>query len=213
MAYIEYKKIKGRLYKYERRSYREGGKVKHTSKYIGPAEPVGKRKKGQGRKPNVFVRPLDSEEIKELHKAKKSSNSFTKDRATIILLSADHLSVEEISRRTNRERRSVVDAIREFTAKGINALQKGKAKGATPKFTEATKKVILMHFSKQPKNFGLHFVTWTLPRFREYLVEYNVVNSISIERLRQILDGAGARLKKSKRWQYSPDSEFHKKNL
>lgn len=213
MAYLEYKKIKGKLYKYERRSYRIGDKVKHTSKYLGPAEPVGTRKKGQGRKPEVFVRALSKDEISILQKAKKSGNSFTKDRATVLLLSSDHLSVLEIGKRTNKERRSVAYAIQEFNANGIKALQRGKAKGAAPKFSETTKKVILMHFSKQPKDFGLHFTTWTLPRFREYLMEDKVVDSISIERLRQILDEAGARLKRSKRWQYSPDPEFHKKKL
>ena len=70
-----------------------------------------------------------------------------------------------------------------------------------------------MHFSKQPRDFGLHFTTWTLPRFRNHLVNYKVVESISIERLRQILDEAGARLKRSKRWQYSPDKDFDKKNF
>lgn len=213
MAYIEYKKIKGKLYKYERRSYRVGDKIKHTSKYLGPVELAGKRKRGQGRKAEVFVRPLNNEELKELNKAKKSSNSFTKDRATIILLSHAHLSVEEISNKTNRERRSVVYAVKKFNAEGILALQRGKAKGATPKFNDLTKKVILLHFSKQPKDFGLHFTTWTLPRLKKHLVDYKVVESISIERLRQIIGEVGARLKRSKRWQYSPDPEFDKKKL
>lgn len=213
MAYIEYKRIKGKLYKYERRSYRVGDKIKHTSKYLGPAEPAVKRRKGQGRKPEVFVRSPSNDELLALKKAKKSSNSFTKDRATVILLSQDHMGVGEISKRTNKERRSIVYAIKEFNAKGINALQQGKAKGAVPKFTGVTKKIILMHFSKQPKDFGLHFTTWTLPRFKKHLADFKVVDSISIERLRQILDTAGARLERSKRWQYSPDPEFSKKNL
>jgi len=37
------------------------------------------------------------------------------------------------------------------------------------------------------------------------------VDAISIETLRQILIKRGAKLKKSKRWQYSPDKEFAKK--
>ena len=54
-----------------------------------------------------------------------------------------------------------------------------------------------MHFSQKPSKFSYHFTTWTLPRLKKHLIEYNVVDSISIERLRQILDEAGARLKMS----------------
>jgi hypothetical protein len=43
-------------------------------------------------------------------------------------------------------------------------------------------------------------------------MEQEVVDSISIETLRQMIIKRGAKLKKSKRWQYSPDKEFAKKN-
>ena len=70
-----------------------------------------------------------------------------------------------------------------------------------------------MHFSQKPSKFNYHFTTWTLPRFRKHLMDYKVVDSISIEKVRQMLDEAGARLRRSKRWQYSPDKDFGKKNL
>ena len=104
-------------------------------------------------------------------------------------------------------------AIKKFNSKGLKALQRGKAKGAIPKFDDIKKKIMLMHFSKTPIGFGYHFSTWTLPRFAKHLIDYKVVDSISIEKVRQILDEAGARLKRSKRWQYSPDKDFDKKNL
>ena len=70
-----------------------------------------------------------------------------------------------------------------------------------------------MHFSQKPSKFNCHFTAWTLPRFRNHLMDYKVVDSISIEKVRQMLDEAGARLRRSKRWQYSPDKDFGKKNL
>lgn len=207
--------IKGREYKYEVKNYREGNKVKHKKKYIGPIEPINKaqRKKGQGRKPKIFVRDLTKEDKEFLEKAKKSSSSFTRDRAKIILLSSNKISVKDVAKNSATEIRKVRKAIKEFNKKGILALQRGKAKGATPKFTKEINSLILMHFSKQPKDFDLHFTAWTLPRFRKHLIDYKVVDSISIEKVRQIIDNAGARLKRSKRWQYSPDSEFDKKKL
>ena len=213
--HTEIYKIKGKEYRYEVKNYRTGKKIKHKKKYLGPVNPVNRkeRKKGAGRKPNIFVRsPLD-EEKQLLKKAVKSNNSFVRDRARIILLSANKLSVKQISKNLIFELRKIRKAIKDFNNRGLDALQRGKAKGAVPKFTDITKKVILMHFSKQPRDFGLHFTAWTLPRFKNHLIDYKIVDSISIERLRQILDGAGARLKRSKRWQYSPDKDFDKKKL
>jgi hypothetical protein len=207
--------IKGRKYKYEVENYREGKQIKHKKKYIGPVEPINKmeRKKGGGRKAKLFVRELTEDEMESLEKATKSSSAFTKDRARIILLSASKINAIEIAKRSANEIRKIRAAITSFNNMGLAALQRGKAKGAIPKFSDATNSIILMHFSKQPKDFGLHFTTWTLPRFTKHLIDYKVVESISIEKVRQILDKAGARLKKSKRWQYSPDKEFYKKKF
>ena len=213
--HTEIYKIKGKEYRYEVKNYRTGKKIKHKKKYLGPVNPVNRkeRKKGAGRKPNIFVRSLLDEEKQLLKKAVKSNNSFVRDRARVILLSAGELSVKQISINLTFELRKIRKAIKDFNSKGLEALQRGKAKGAVPKFTDITKKIILMHFSKQPRDFGLHFTAWTLPRFRNHLIDYKIVDSISIERLRQILDDAGARLKRSKRWQYSPDKDFDKKKL
>lgn len=207
--------IKGRKYKYQVTNYRAGVKVKHKKKYVGALEPVNKkeRRKGGGRKPELFVREFTNEEREVLKKATKSNVSFTKDRANLLLLSSKKFTVKEIAQKTSCDVRKVRVAIKMFNEKGSAALKRGKARGAVPKFTDTVKKIILLHFSKQPKDFGLHFTTWTLPRFRQHIVDYKIVDSISIEKVRQILDSAGARLKRSKRWQYSPDKEFDKKNF
>ena len=55
MSYIEIKTIKGRQYKYLRKTVRDGLKMKHvTLKYLGPVEPIykiGKKRK----KSNTFL--------------------------------------------------------------------------------------------------------------------------------------------------------------
>ena len=207
--------IKGRKYKYQVTNYRDGAKVKHKKKYVGALEPVNKkeRKKGGRRKPELFVRRLTDEEKEVLKKATRSNVSFTKDRARILLLSSRKFAVKEIIQKTSCDVRKARTAIKVFNEKGLASLKRGRAKGAIPKFTDTVKKIILLHFSKQPKDFGLHFTTWTLPRFRQHIIDYKIVDSISIETVRQIILEVGARLKRSKRWQYSPDKDFDKKNL
>ena len=214
MSHTEIHIIKGRKYKYEVTNYRVGKKVKHKWKYLGAVEPINKRRNpNAGRKPVIFTKTISEEELKALETAIRSNEAFTRDRAKIILLSSETISAKQIAKRMTCEERKVRTAIKEFNKRGIAALQRGKAKGAIPKFTEVAKKMILMHFSQKPSKFSYHFTTWTLPRFRKHLIDYNVVDSISIEKVRQILDQANARLKRSKRWQYSPDKDFHKKNL
>ena len=215
MTYIEIKTINGKQYKYLRKTVRDGKKMKHiTLKYLGPVNPIYKIGKTREKtNASLFVRALTELEKTALNTATKSSNAFTRDRAKIILLSSEKLFAKQIVEKIGCEERKVWKTIKDFNNRGVEALQKGKAKGAIPKFTDITKKVILMHFSKKPTEFGLHFTTWTLPRFRKHLMDYKVIESISIETLRQILMKAGAKLKRSKRWQYSPDKDFDKKNL
>lgn len=215
MTYIEIKTINGKQYKYLRKTIRDGKKINHiTLKYLGPVNPIYKiGSKREHTNASVYSRDLTEQEKNKLNKATKSSNTFTRDRAKIILLSSQRLFAKQIAGKVGCEERKIRKAIKEFNNKGLQALQRGKAKGAVPKFDDVKKKIILMHFSKSPKEFGLHFTTWTLPRFRTHLIDYKVVDSISIESLRQILMKSGAKLERSKRWQYSPDKDFHKKNL
>ncbi len=102
-------------------------------------------------------------------------------------------------------------AIKAFNKKRLRALQREKAKGAEPKFTKEDKMAILIHFFRSPRDFKIPISYWTLPKFRKHLIDSKVVDSISIETLRQMLIKAGAKLTKSKRWQYSPDKNFLKK--
>lgn len=215
MTYIRIKNIKGHNYKYLVAGKRLNGNVQQkVIKYLGPANPVYKTgKKREKSNASIYVRELTKNEIEELTKSAKSSDTFTRDRAKIILFSAQKLFAKQIEEKLSCEERKIRLAIKEFNNKGLNALQRGKAKGAIPKFSDVTKKIILMHFAKNPPELGLYFTAWTLPRFRKYLTENKIVESISIETLRQIIMKSGAKLQRSKRWQYSPDKEFDKKNL
>ena len=215
MTYTRIKIINGRSYKFLVAGKRVEGKVQQkVVKYLGPVNPIYKiGKKREKTNASIYSKSLTEQEKVELSRAVKSSNTFTRDMAKIILLSSQKLFAKQIANKLGCEERKVRRAIKEFNRKGVLALQRGKAKGAIPKFDDVKKRIIIMHFSKTPMSFGYHFTTWTLPRFAKHLIDYKVVESISIEKVRQILDEAGARLKRSKRWQYSPDKYLHKKNL
>ena len=215
MAYTRIKTINGKSYKYLVTGKRVDGNVQQkVVKYLGPLNPIYKiGKKREKTNASIYVRALTEQEKIELNKSIKSNNAFTRDRAKIILMSSRGMFANQIAPNLSCEARKIRKAIKDFNSKGLGALQRGKAKGAVIKFDDVKKKIMLMHFSKTPMSFGYHFTTWTLPRFTKHLIEYQVVESISIEKVRQVLYEAGARLKRSKRWQYSPDKDFDKKNF
>ena len=217
MAFTEIKTIKGRQYKYRRKSVRKGDKVVHVNiEYLGPVEPVykiGKSKKLRKSNASVFVRELTQEEYETLKKLTKSSNSFKRDRAKILLLSSEKEPSKRIAEKTNCDVRKVRNAINSFNDKGMAALERGKAKGASLKFTDEQKAKMLKAASTQPIKFGLHFTTWSLSKLRDYYLKESIVQSISLESVRRLLKSEGMKIKKSKRFQYSNDEEFDKKNL
>lgn len=213
MSYVRIKIVNGRKYKYFVTGKRIDGAVKQkVIRYLGPIEPVYKFGKRHKSNASIYARKPTKKEFEVLKNASKSTSSFTKDRARIILLSAEKLFSKPIAERVGCEERKVRDAIKSFNKNGLKSLERKKAKGAEPKFTEEIKKNIILNFSKEPKEFNYVFTAWTLPRFKKHLIETNVVKSISIESVRQILNKSGAKLEKSKRWQYSPDKNFFKKN-
>jgi len=214
MSYTRIKTIKGRQYKYLVRGVREGNSVRQkVIKYLGPVEPkyrIGKKREKTNA--SIYAREISIDERAKLEFATKNTRAFTRDRAKIIILSSQHLFSRQIAEKLGFDKRKIRAAIKAFNSQGLQSLQRKKAPGAIPKFTPTIKQVILMHFSKEPRSFGEAFTTWTLPRFKKHLIEYNVVENISIEQLRQIIYQAGGKLERSKRWQYSPDKDFHKKN-
>jgi len=213
MTYVEIKTINGRKYKYLRKSVREGNKVRHvTIKCLGPIDPIYKT--GRSRKTNasIYIRSLGTIELKILKKATKSNIAFTRDRAKILLLSSKGFFAGQIADKIGCDARKVRKAIKTFNMKGLNALQRGNAKGAKPKFTREQRAEMLMIASTEPQKLDLHFTSWSLPKLKRHFIENEIVDSISIESIRQLLKSEGIKLLKSKRRQYSNDPDFAKKN-
>jgi transposase len=63
----------------------------------------------------------------------------------------------------------------------------------------------------RPQDLGLPFTQWSLTKLRAYLIQEKVVDTISIERLRQILEEEGFSYQRSKTWKESTDPDFEAK--
>lgn len=212
--HVEIYTIRGRKYKYQVTNYRIGKKVKHKKKYLGPVEPLNKiqRKKGGGRKPSVFARAIFDKERVELEAASRSNNAFAKERAKTILLSNQGKRIKEICVELGKEKRSILTAIHAFNDKGVACLEQGKRSGRKPVFTLEQRAKIIQTVNTEPRVLGMNFTSWSLHKLSDYAVKNGVVTKISLEQLRQILLHGNKKFKKSRKWCYSNDLDFAKKN-
>jgi len=213
MTYTEIKTIHGRKYKYLRKSIREGNKVRHvTIKCLGPVDPIYKTGKSRKTNASIYIRSLEQDEIKVLKKAKISNDAFTRDRAKILLLSSKRHTAKYIGEKIGCEVRKVRKSIHAFNKMGLKVLERGKPPGAKPRITKEQRAEILQVVSTDPRTLELPYATWSLRKLKKYLINQNIVDYISIYTIREILKSERMKIKKSKRFQYSNDPDFAKKN-
>jgi len=213
MAYKRVKTIYGRQYQYIVEGKRINGKVKqHVIQYLGPVDPIYKQIKKRRIRSRIFVRKLTDSEIQNLLKNRYSSISYSRDRARIILYSAKGLSPLDIADKLNFDVRRVRNAIKEFNSKGLTSLKRGKPIGAVPKFTKTEIAKMLEIARTDPVKLNLHFTSWSLRKLKKYFEAEGIVDSISIASIQSIFKKQKVNWRKSKRFQYSNDPNFAKKN-
>jgi len=212
MSYMEIKTIKGRKYRYQRTSYRVGKVVKHRSKYIGPLEPVNKRRNpNAGRKPKLRTRELKEEERKFVEKNLKNSKSFIKDRARILRLSSEENTVKHICQKLGFHRPKVEQIIKQFNEKGLKIFQRGKSPGKPRRITKEERALILQYLNTKPEKLGLHFNNWSHIKLSDYARNHGI--EVSPSQIGRIIKQDEIKYKKKISWLYSNDPDFAKKNF
>lgn len=207
--------INGLEYRYIVRNERLNKAVRQkVVKYLGPVEPIYKKIKKKTRKSNawLFVRQATETEKKELKKALTFHSAFTRDRARIILFSVQRKQCKQIAEMMGCDQKKVRKAIKAFNNKGLSCLERGKARGAKPKFTKEQCVEMLRIANTDPRKLGLPFTTWSLHKLKKHFIKTGVVDYISHESVRRALKKQGFKIKKSKRFQYSNDPDFFKKS-
>jgi transposase len=211
MSYIEIKTIKGRKYRYERTSYRFGKIVKHKSKYVGPVDPVNKRKAlNAGRKPKLKVRELTKDEDQFTKKNMKNTQSFIKDRTRILRLSSEGNTVKNICDKLGFHRPNVEKIIKQFNEKGLDIFKRGKSTGKQKRITNEQRAFILQYLNTEPEKLGLHYNNWSHKKLSDYSKKQGII--VSPSQVGRIIKQDEIKYKKKTPWLYSNDPEFAKKN-
>ncbi len=160
----------------------------------------------------VFVNHLSENDIVILNKYINDGIDYQKTRAKIILYSNEKHSVTEIVKMVNVHANNVRKWISGFNKEGLAIiLHKNSGKEPRKLFDKEIKDKICSIALDKPRELGMKFTTWSLPSLKQYLIDKNVLKSISIEKLRQILLARGITFKKSKEWLHSTDIEYQKK--
>jgi transposase len=212
MVYTEIKIVKGRKYRYERKSIRKGKKVIHTSKYLGPVEPINNRRNpNAGRKPKLKVRELTSEEKDFVRQNLKNSKSFVKDRARIIQLSYEGNTVKQICQKLNFHRPKIEKIVKQFNEKGLKIFERGKSPGKPRRITQEQRALILQWLNTPPEKLGLHFNNWSHNRLSNYAMQQGI--QVSSSQTGRIIKKDEIKYKKKIPHLYSDDPQFVKKNF
>ncbi|MCL4858245.1 MAG: helix-turn-helix domain-containing protein [Caldilineaceae bacterium] len=141
----------------------------------------------------LYVQHLDRHKLQQLYAlTNEQEEEVPENRVQIVLLSAEGLSVPEISRRVNLHPINVRKWIHRYRQHGVDGLRSGKSPGRPRLFGEQERRRILTIANADPRSLGLPFSRWSLQRLRNYLIEQGAVKHISVETIRQILQTADA---------------------
>jgi transposase len=164
------------------------------------------------RPPEVFVRPLLDEERAKISQIGSRTQNGTRLRRTMIVqMSSQDRSVPDIVAMTGFSPDYVREVIHDFNDYGLDSLDPKWSGGRPPTFTEEIRRKIRNLALTRPSDAGLPFTCWSLSKLAEQLIERGVVETISLERLRQILRGYGITFQRTKTFKASPDENFEAK--
>ncbi|MEM7124939.1 MAG: helix-turn-helix domain-containing protein [Chloroflexota bacterium] len=136
----------------------------------------------------LYVRKLNEPEMKEIETLlHRIESDLPPSRLKIVMLSAEGKRVPEISQAVDLHPINVRKWIHRFNESGIEGLRSGKSPGRPPLFTDEQRERISCIATSDPRNLGLHFSRWSLQRLRRYLIDKKVVDGISVETVRQIV--------------------------
>ena len=206
--------VKGRKYKSLVRGYRdEKGVVRHeVIKYLGAVEPVQKRKKifNVGKKPTLKTRELSQEERVFIAKAIKHSESFIKDRAKIISLSAEGNTVKQICENLKFDKKKVGEVINSFNQNGLSVFNRKKNTGRSRRITKEQRAKILQWLNTHPEKLELHFNNWSRNKLSQFAKQNNI--KVSPSQIGRIIKQDEIKYKTKRSKMYS-DDKFFLKNI
>ncbi len=149
----------------------------------------------------IFVRELSAEERAELERAARRRHRVVSSRrAAIVLASAQGLTAPQIAQRFHCSVDHVRHVIHNFNEHGLDALKPAYC-GGRPRVFDANQRARIVKLALTPPQVaGFPWPCWSLSRLQEALVQLHIVDGISKETIRLVLDEAGVRCRSRGAW-------------
>ena len=136
----------------------------------------------------LYVRKLRDPEKKRIEQLLyQEEKDLPANRLLIVRLSAEGKRVPEISEEVDLHPINVRKWIHRFNESGLDGLRSGKSPGRPPLFSERQRRDILRVATSNPRHLDQQFSRWSLQRLRQYLIAEGIVEGISVETVRQII--------------------------
>jgi transposase len=156
----------------------------------------------------VRVREINDEEGNKLRRIVRHHQSAIEvKRAQVILASAQGFTAPKIAVIALMSEDYVRTLIKEFNLHGFKMLEPKWGPGRPTRFTEEHRKGLVSLALTRPKDLGLPYTQWSLSRLREEAMKRGVVETISEEWLRVILQESEVSHQSLRTWKESPDPE------
>lgn len=165
------------------------------------------------RKASIFVRELTDKEKQKLTSIKRKRNIdySLRQRADIILLSAQGCEVKLIAHRTGLDQSNVNKWIKRFNEGGIDALGDIPKPGRTKEITKDIELKIAAIALTDPRDLRKPFTSWTVETIRQEAINTGIIKTISWEATRKALKNSGITPQRSCTWLKSNDPNYESK--
>jgi transposase len=161
---------------------------------------------------SVFVRSLSGEEAVKLRRISRQSKLFAlRQRAQIVLASDAGSEAAEIARVLQTDENQVRRVIREFNETGVDSLHPKYGGGRPKRIDDQTREAIRSVALARPFDLGEPGTRWSLATLRRYLVLEGIVDMVSKEHLRRILQSLGITAQRTRTWKWSNDPLYEEK--
>lgn len=139
----------------------------------------------------LYSKTLRADEKPRLEDLAKGTDEELARRAQIVLLSAQHTCVHDISAAVGLHPINVRKWIHRYNRSGLKGLLPRRSPGRPRVFSRQQRDAIVRLATTDPRTLGLAFDAWSLRRLRDQLIERGVMDEVSSETIRQQLLQSG----------------------
>lgn len=160
----------------------------------------------------VRVRDISNEEGNKLRKiVRHGRDTIEVKRAQVIMASAQGFTAPKIGQIVLIDESYIREIIHAFNEHGLDVIKPKWGPGAPRKFTDEQRQRLVELATSRPRDLDMPFQEWSLSSLRKAAMDRGIVESISEEWLRVILQEAEVSHQSIRTWKESKDPAFEAK--